>query len=60
VALKYEGEEEYRYLIASDLSWRTEDVVGGHTYRWLIEIFHSQCTYITDQYLSDYSVDLAA
>jgi hypothetical protein len=40
VALKYEGEEEYRYLIASDLSWRTEDVVGGHTFRWLIEVFN--------------------
>jgi hypothetical protein len=40
VALKYEGEEEYRYLIASDLSWRTEDVVSGHTYRWLIEVFN--------------------
>jgi hypothetical protein len=41
VALKYEGEEEYRYLIASDLSWRTEDVVHGHTFRWLIEVFFS-------------------
>lgn len=40
VALKYEGEEEYRYLIASDLSWRTEDVVHGHTLRWLIEVFN--------------------
>jgi len=40
VALKYEGEEEYRYLIASDLSWRTEDVVQGHTLRWLIEVFN--------------------
>ncbi len=40
VALKYEGEEEYRYLIASDLSWRTEDVVHGHTFRWLIEVFN--------------------
>lgn len=39
VALKYEGEKEYRYLIASDLSWRTEDVVHGHTLRWLVEVF---------------------
>ncbi len=39
VALKYEGEEEYRYLIASDLSWRTQDVVQGHTLRWLVEVF---------------------
>jgi len=39
IALKYEGEEEYRYLIASDLSWRTQDVVQAHTLRWLVEVF---------------------
>jgi hypothetical protein len=39
IALKYEGEEEYRYLIASDLSWRTQDVVQTHTLRWLVEVF---------------------
>jgi len=39
VALKYEGEETYRYLIASDLSWRTLDIVQGHSLRWLVEIF---------------------
>ena len=38
VALKYEGEETYRYLIASDLSWRTLDIVQGQTLRWLVEI----------------------
>ena len=27
IAVKYEGEEEYRFIIASDLSWRTLDVV---------------------------------
>src|SRR5262245_66206161 len=27
VAIKYEKEETYRYLIASDLSWRTLDIV---------------------------------
>src|SRR6266513_4885243 len=31
VAIKYESEETYRYLIASDLSWRTLDIVQGHT-----------------------------
>ena len=41
VALKYEGEETYRYLIASDLSWRTLDIVQGHTLRWLVEISQS-------------------
>src|ERR671938_182642 len=39
VAIKYAEEETYRYLIASDLSWRTLDVVQGHTLRWLIEVF---------------------
>ena len=38
VALKYEGEETYRYLIASDLSWRTLDIVQGQTLRWLVEL----------------------
>ena len=39
VAIKYEEEETYRYLIASDLSWRTRDIVQGHTLRWLVEVF---------------------
>lgn len=39
VALKYEGETEYRYLVASDLTWRTEDIVQAFTLRWLIEVF---------------------
>jgi hypothetical protein len=39
VAIKYEHEETYRYLIASDLSWRTLDIVQGHTLRWLVEVF---------------------
>ena len=39
VAMKYEGEETYRYLMASDLSWRTLDIVQGHTLRWLVEVF---------------------
>lgn len=39
IALKYEGEETYRYLIASDLSWRTLDIVQAHTLRSLVEVF---------------------
>ena len=39
VAIKYAEEETYRYLIASDLSWRTLDIVQGHTLRWLVEVF---------------------
>jgi hypothetical protein len=39
VALKYEGEDSYRYLIASDLTWRTLDIVQAQTLRWLVEVF---------------------
>jgi hypothetical protein len=39
VALKYEDEDAYRYLIASDLTWRTLDIVQGQTLRWLVEVF---------------------
>src|SRR5499427_2426821 len=39
VAIKYEEEETYRYLLASDLSWRTLDIVQGHSLRWLVEVF---------------------
>ena len=39
VAIKYAEEETYRYLIASDLSWRTLDIVQGHALRWLVEVF---------------------
>ena len=39
VAIKYAEEETYRYVIASDLSWRTLDIVQGHSLRWLVEVF---------------------
>jgi hypothetical protein len=39
VALTYAEEETSRSLIASDLSWRTLDVVQGQTLRWLVEVF---------------------
>jgi len=39
IALKYQGEQEYRYLVASDMSWRTIDIVQGYTLRWLAEVF---------------------
>lgn len=39
IALKYEGEDEYRYLVASDMSWRTLDIAQAHTFRWLVEVF---------------------
>jgi len=39
VAIKDAEEASYRSLIASDLSWRTLDIVQGHTLRWLVEVF---------------------
>jgi len=39
IAVKYEGETEYRYLIASDMSWRTVDIIQAYTLRWLVEVF---------------------
>ncbi len=39
IALKYESEKDYRYIVAADLSWRTLDIVEAYTLRWLIEVF---------------------
>lgn len=39
VALKYAGEEDYRYLVASDLSWRHTDIARIYSLRWLVEVF---------------------
>jgi hypothetical protein len=39
IALRYQGEEQYRFLVASNLSWRHTDVAQLYTLRWLIEVF---------------------
>jgi hypothetical protein len=39
IALKYEGEEDYRYITATDLSWRAIDIVSAYSLRWLVEVF---------------------
>jgi DDE superfamily endonuclease len=39
IALRYPGETEARYLVATDLSWRTLDIVQTYTLRWLVEVF---------------------
>ena len=38
-ALKYEGEDEYRYLVASDMSWHHADIARLYSLRWLVEVF---------------------
>jgi hypothetical protein len=39
VALKYEGETSYRYLVATDMTWRTLDILQTYSLRWLVEVF---------------------
>ncbi len=38
IALKYEGETEYRYLLASEMTWRLTDIAAAYTLRWLVEV----------------------
>jgi DDE superfamily endonuclease len=39
IAVKNEDEAEYRYLMATDLTWRTLDILRCYTLRWLVEVF---------------------
>ena len=39
IALKYENEKDYRFLVATDMSWRTLDIAQAYTLRWLVEVF---------------------
>ena len=39
IALKYDGESEYRYLVANDMTWRDIDVIKAYANRWLVEVF---------------------
>lgn len=39
IALKYDGETEYRYLIATDMTWNDIDVIKAYAIRWLVEVF---------------------
>ena len=39
IALKYEGEENYRYLVANDATWRDIDMIKAYSLRWLVEVF---------------------
>ncbi len=39
MAVKYQNEENYRYLVAADLSWRTQDIIQAYTLRGLIAVF---------------------
>lgn len=39
IALKYDGESEYRFIAATDLTWRHQDIARTYTLRWLVEVF---------------------
>ena len=39
IALRYDGEENFRFIITPNLSWRAIDVVQIFTFRWLVEVF---------------------
>ena len=39
IALKYEGEVKYRYIIARNMTWRVQDVLECYSLRWLVEVF---------------------
>lgn len=39
IALKYEDEADYRYLIARDMTWRDIDIIKTFAFRWLVEVF---------------------
>lgn len=39
IAVKNESESDYRYLVATDLTWRTLDILRCYTLRWLVEVF---------------------
>jgi DDE superfamily endonuclease len=41
IALRYEGEQEDRYIVATDMTWRMTDIVSAYTMRWLVEVFFS-------------------
>lgn len=39
IAMRYSHETAYRFLVATDLSWRTLDIIQVFTLRWLVEVF---------------------
>ena len=39
IAIRYENQKDFRYIIASDMTWQYMDVIQAYTLRWLIEVF---------------------
>jgi hypothetical protein len=38
IAFRYENEEKFRYIYATELSWRAEDIILAFSLRWLCEV----------------------
>lgn len=41
IAYKYQGETEFRYVFATDMSWMPHHVIATYSLRWLVEVFIS-------------------
>ena len=39
IAIRHENQNDFRYIIASDMTWQYIDVIQAYTLRWLIEVF---------------------
>lgn len=39
IPIKFDNEESYRYLIATDMTWQPIDIIKTFSLRWLIEVF---------------------
>ena len=39
IAVKFDNEDSYRYIIATDMSWQATDIIQTFSLRWLIEVF---------------------
>ena len=38
IAYRYENEEKYRFICASELTWRAKDIIRAFAFRWLVEV----------------------
>ena len=43
VAMRYEDEDEYRYIYGTRLAWRGRDIISVYSLRWLVEVFFQDC-----------------
>ena len=39
IAYKYQGESEFRYVFATDMSWMPQHIITTYSLRWFVEVF---------------------